>query len=102
MPSSFNLLNSRWSLEPVAIANLNSTPSDLVSRAMNPSDYRVRRATLDDIGILKRLCETMRFPAGDLERRLTEFQVIEGPDGKVMGALGSPIAERQAGIHSEA
>jgi len=69
---------------------------------MNPSDYRVRRATLDDIGILKTLWETMRFPAGDLERRLTEFQVVEGPDGKVMGAIGFQIAERQACIHSEA
>ena len=69
---------------------------------MNPSDYRVRRATLDDIGSLKKLWESMRFPAGDLERRLTEFQVVEGPDGKVMGALGFQIAERQACIHSEA
>jgi len=69
---------------------------------MNPSDYRMRRATLDDIGILKTLWESMRLPAGDLERRLTEFQVIEGPDGKVMGALGFQIAERQACIHSEA
>jgi N-acetylglutamate synthase-like GNAT family acetyltransferase len=69
---------------------------------MNPSDYRVRRATLDDISALKALWESMRYPAGDLEKRLTEFQVVEGPDGQVMGALGFQIAVRQARIHNEA
>jgi len=69
---------------------------------MNPSDYRVRRATLDDIGALRALWESMRYPTGDLERRLTEFQVVEGPGGEVVGALGFQIVERQARIHSEA
>jgi len=69
---------------------------------MNPSDYRVRRATLDDIGALKGLWESMRYPAGDLEKRLTEFQVVESPVGEILGALGFQIAERQARIHSEA
>ena len=68
---------------------------------MNPSDYRVRRATLDDIGALKALWQTMRFSAGDLEKRLTEFQVVEGPENKVVGALGFQMAERQGQIHSE-
>ena len=44
----------------------------------------------------------MRYPTGDLERRLTEFQVVEGPGGEVVGALGFQIVERQARIHSEA
>jgi N-acetylglutamate synthase-like GNAT family acetyltransferase len=69
---------------------------------MNPSDYRVRRATLDDIGALKSLWESMRYPAEDLERRLTEFQVIEGLGEKILGAIGFQITERQACIHSEA
>jgi hypothetical protein len=69
---------------------------------MNPSDFRVRRATLDDIGALRALWESMRYPTGDLERRLTEFQVVEGPGGEVVGALGFQIIERQARIHSEA
>jgi N-acetylglutamate synthase-like GNAT family acetyltransferase len=69
---------------------------------MNPTDYRVRRATLDDISALKALWQSMRLPAADLERRLTEFQVVEGPDGKVLGALGFQITARQACIHSEA
>ena len=44
----------------------------------------------------------MRFPAEDLARRVTEFQVAEGPEGKILGAVGLQIAERQGLIHSEA
>jgi N-acetylglutamate synthase-like GNAT family acetyltransferase len=69
---------------------------------MSPTDYRVRRATLEDIGELKALWESMGYAAGELERRLTEFQVVEGPGGPVLGALGFQIAERQGRIHSEA
>lgn len=68
---------------------------------MNPSDYQVRRATLDDIGVLKGLWQTMRFAEGELEKRLTEFQVIVGPDQRIVGALGFQMAERQGRIHSE-
>jgi N-acetylglutamate synthase-like GNAT family acetyltransferase len=68
---------------------------------MNSSDYRVRRATLDDMGALKTLWQTMRFPEGDLEKRLTEFQVVEGPNHQLVGALGFQMIERQGCIHSE-
>jgi N-acetylglutamate synthase-like GNAT family acetyltransferase len=69
---------------------------------MNPSDYKVRRATLDDIGVLKSLWHTMGFAENELERRLTEFQVVESPDHTVVGALGFQMAARQGCIHSEA
>ncbi len=68
---------------------------------MNPSGYRVRRATLDDIGPLRALWEAMRFPVATLEKRLTEFQVAEDSEGKIVGALGFQITGRQARIHSE-
>lgn len=68
---------------------------------MNPSDYRVRRATLDDIVALKGLWQIMRFAGGELEKRLTEFQIVEAPDNKVVGALGFQMTERQGRIHSE-
>ena len=64
--------------------------------------YRVRRATLDDIGQLAAMWESMYYPTEELARRVTEFQVAEGPDGKVLGALGLQIAERQGRVHSEA
>src|SRR6266566_7166478 len=69
---------------------------------MNSSDYHVRRATLDDIGQLTALWNAMNFPAMELAKRPTEFQVTEGADGKLVGLVGLQIAERQGRIHSEA
>jgi hypothetical protein len=43
----------------------------------------------------------MRFPADELSKRVTEFQVVERPDGVLAGAVGMQIAERQGLIHSE-
>ena len=65
------------------------------------SNYRVRRATLDDIGQLTALWESMQYPIQELARRVTEFQVAEGGDGKVLGAVGLQIVERQGLVHSE-
>ena len=69
---------------------------------MNEAKYRVRRATLDDIGPLTALWESMRFPAEALAKRVTEFQVAESGEGRLLGATGLQIAERQGLIHSEA
>ena len=69
---------------------------------MSSSNYRVRRATLDDIGQLTAMWESMHYPTEDLARRVTEFQVAEGADGKLLGAVGLQIAERQGLVHSEA
>jgi N-acetylglutamate synthase-like GNAT family acetyltransferase len=69
---------------------------------MNSSSYRVRRATLDDIGQLMALWQSMQFPADELARRVTDFQVAQDAEGRVVGAVGLQIAERQGLIHSEA
>ena len=69
---------------------------------MNPADYKVRRATVDDLPTLKSMWEAMHLPVAELEPRLTEFQVAEGPGGKVIGAWGFQILGRQGRIHSEA
>ena len=69
---------------------------------MSSSKYRVRRATLDDIGQLTAIWESMHYPTEELARRVTEFQVAEGADGKLLGAVGLQIAERQGLVHSEA
>src|SRR5580765_7664226 len=68
---------------------------------MTASNYRVRRATLEDIGNLTELWKTMRFPAEDLGKRVTEFQVAENAEGKLLGAIGLQMAEKQGRIHSE-
>jgi N-acetylglutamate synthase-like GNAT family acetyltransferase len=69
---------------------------------VSSAKYRVRRATLDDIGQLTAIWESMTYPAHDLARRITEFQVAESADGKILGALGLQMAERQGLVHSEA
>jgi N-acetylglutamate synthase-like GNAT family acetyltransferase len=70
--------------------------------AMLSSNYSVRRATLDDIGQLVELWKLMRFPVDELGKRITDFQIVEAEDGKLLGAVGLHIAERQGRIHSEA
>ena len=69
---------------------------------MSSSNYRVRRATLDDLGQLTAIWQSMQYPTEELAKRVTEFQVAEGADGKVLGALGLRITERQGLVHSEA
>lgn len=68
---------------------------------MTSAKFRVRRATLDDIGQLTDLWKSMNFPADELAKRITEFQVGEGDAGKIIGAVGLQIAEKQGRIHSE-
>jgi N-acetylglutamate synthase-like GNAT family acetyltransferase len=68
---------------------------------VSSSNYRVRRATLDDIGQLTALWDSMQYPTPELARRVTDFQVAEAPDGKVIGALALQITERQGRVHSE-
>jgi len=69
---------------------------------MSPANLQARRATVDDLGALRKLWEMMRYPAADLERQLTEFQVVADPAGAILGAVGFQIANRQGLIHSEA
>jgi hypothetical protein len=48
------------------------------------------------------LWKSMHFPADELARRITEFQVAIGPEGKLVGAVGLQLAQRQGLVHSEA
>jgi len=43
----------------------------------------------------------MHFPADELERRLTEFQVVETTGGQIVGAIGLQIEGQHALLHSE-
>jgi hypothetical protein len=68
---------------------------------MNPTPLSVRRATVDDLAALKIIWKTMRLPADDLEKRLTEFQVAENSDSEVVGAIGIQFIKQHALLHSE-
>ncbi len=69
---------------------------------MNSVKYRVRRATVDDLAALRALWQPMGFPAEELERRLTEFQVAEDTEGKLLGALALEINTRHGRVNREA
>jgi hypothetical protein len=69
--------------------------------AMNLTGLRTRRAIVDDLQMLKSLWDSMRLPADDLEKRLTEFQVVENAEGKILGAVGIKISKQHALLHSE-
>src|SRR5208282_3588424 len=69
---------------------------------MSSPKLRIRRATTDDFQSLRSLWNSMRLPADELERRLTEFQVIESADGQIAGAIGLQIIRQHALLHSEA
>jgi N-acetylglutamate synthase-like GNAT family acetyltransferase len=68
---------------------------------MNSQILRIRRATVDDRETLKNLWTAMRFSPDDLEKRLTEFQVVENAGGEVVGAIGIQISRQHALLHSE-
>jgi N-acetylglutamate synthase-like GNAT family acetyltransferase len=68
---------------------------------MTPASLRVRRATVDDRETLKTLWESMRLSPDGLEKRLTEFQVVENSDGEVVGAIGIQFSRQHARLHSE-
>jgi N-acetylglutamate synthase-like GNAT family acetyltransferase len=68
---------------------------------MTSPNLHIRRATTDDFQSLKSLWNSMRLPAGELEKRLTEFQVVEADDGQILGAIGVQIIRSHALLHSE-
>lgn len=69
---------------------------------MSDAGYRVRRATVDDLRWLTVLWQSVNLPVLELEKHLTEFQIIETADGQLLGAVGLQIAGRHGRIHSEA
>ena len=68
---------------------------------MTASTLRVRRATVEDLDTLRPLWTSMHLTVAELEPRLTEFQVVEDAEGKVVGAIGFQIGSGHGQLHSE-
>jgi N-acetylglutamate synthase-like GNAT family acetyltransferase len=64
--------------------------------------YIARRATIDDLPALQGLWQNAGLPWEELEKFLTEFQVIPGEEGVLLGAIGMLVEGNQALLHSEA
>jgi N-acetylglutamate synthase-like GNAT family acetyltransferase len=69
---------------------------------MSDSDCQVRRATVDDLPELRGLWAQAQLPVEALEKRIREFQIIEGPDQALLGAAGLTITSQQGRIFGEA
>jgi len=69
---------------------------------MSSAQFQARRATVDDLPRLKQLWAMMRLPEGDLERQLTDFQVVTDATGQVVGGVALQMNSKHARIHSEA
>jgi N-acetylglutamate synthase-like GNAT family acetyltransferase len=69
---------------------------------VEPSEYIVRRATFEDLPALQALWSVAQLPALELEKHLTDFQLVTRPDGVVLGAVGMRLATGQGWVHSEA
>ena len=65
---------------------------------MSELTFYFRRATLEDIETLRALWQTALLPIQELEKRLTEFQIVEGMDGRIFGALGAGVPSNMAGL----
>jgi N-acetylglutamate synthase-like GNAT family acetyltransferase len=68
---------------------------------MTAATLRVRRATVEDLDALRSLWASMHLPAAELEPRLTEFQLVEDAEGKIVGGIGFQISAHQGRLHSE-
>jgi N-acetylglutamate synthase-like GNAT family acetyltransferase len=61
---------------------------------------QARRATFEDLPQLIELWKLEKLDADGLEKRFTEFQVVE-QDGKILGAIGLQIWTHHAVLHGE-
>ena len=68
---------------------------------MSTPQLQVRRATIDDLPKLAPLWREENLDVNDLEKRFKEFQIVEGPSGEVVGAVGLQVAGQEGRLHSE-
>jgi N-acetylglutamate synthase-like GNAT family acetyltransferase len=69
---------------------------------VNSSERIVRRANVDDLPGLKLLWERAHLQVLDLEKRLTEFQLVATSDGDLMGVIALQIEGKLGRLYGEA
>lgn len=67
---------------------------------MLPPGTTIRRATIDDLEMLRGLWRESRLPEHDLEKRFTEFQLAVDTHGWVLACLGLRFAGHEGQVHS--
>jgi len=69
--------------------------------AMDEAVYLARRATVEDLPVLREMWERERFDVEALEKRVTEFQVAYDAEGRIVAALGMLRLGDHGLLHSE-
>ncbi|HEY3762610.1 MAG TPA: hypothetical protein VGN23_12765 [Verrucomicrobiae bacterium] len=65
------------------------------------ANLRIRRATVEDLAVLRGIWDSMRLPADELEKTVKEFQVTEDAAGNVVGAIGIRCVDQYALLYGE-
>ncbi len=65
------------------------------------NSYRARRATTDDLDQLLDLWAAAQFPVIEMEKQFTDFQVVEDGQGKILGAIGLQVLEKEGRLFGE-
>lgn len=65
-------------------------------------NFQTRRATIDDLTVLRNLWRQAGHPVPTFEKALTDFQVVETADGTILGTLGLQIEAQQGRIYGKA
>jgi N-acetylglutamate synthase-like GNAT family acetyltransferase len=87
---------------PYGIA-LSRPPCSLGTVETEMPTHRCRRATVDDLPALQALWQQAGLPWEDLDRFVTEFQVVElSEGGRLVGAIGLQVDGSEGLVHSEA
>lgn len=70
--------------------------------AVSSPEVQARRATIEDLPALQALWQRAGLPWEELEKFVTEFQVVDGDAGMLRGAIGLQRDGGEALLHSEA
>jgi N-acetylglutamate synthase-like GNAT family acetyltransferase len=62
----------------------------------------IRRATIDDLEMLRGLWRECRLPEFALEKRFTEFQVATDANGWILASIGLRLVDHHGHVHSAA
>ena len=69
---------------------------------MDSPAHIARRATVEDLPALEGLWQSAGLPWEELEKFVTEFQVVPGEEGVLLAAIGLMVESHAALLHSEA
>ena len=80
---------------------LESSPFSGEVGPVEPPALSARRATVEDLAALRVLWQAAGLPWDQLDRFVTEFQVVPASDDSMLGAVGFLVEGADALLHSE-